>query len=263
MLIDELIKRADMLKSIISCIDNRKGKRETPEGSIRCSKHGRIYDYFYCTKDNSRGTYISKNDTGYVKELVQARYDMQVRKAADEELNRIEKMIIMENRQKIVQLYENACPGRKELIKPHVISDEHYAVLWQSEEYKRKAFAEDAPEIFTRKGERVRSKSEKIIADLLCDMGIPYHYEFPLMLEGVGLIYPDFKVLRVKDREVLYVEHLGMMDNPEYASKALLKIESYEKNGIYVGKKLFLTHETKERPINTRILRKKFEEIFF
>ena len=47
-------------------------------------------------------------------------------------------------------------------------------------------------EIYTERGERVRSKSEKIIADKLFLQNIPYHYERPIYLKGFGMVYPDF-----------------------------------------------------------------------
>ena len=50
-------------------------------------------------------------------------------------------------------------------------------------------------EYYTIKGERVRSKSEKIIADELYRYQIPYKYEFPLTLATHNRniqLYPDF-----------------------------------------------------------------------
>lgn len=69
-------------------------------------------------------------------------------------------------------------------------------------------------------------------------------YEFPLKLKGYGIVYPDFTLLDVKHRREIYWEHFGMMDNPEYAYKAVLKLETYMKNGFYPGKNLLLTFET-------------------
>ena len=41
----------------------------------------------------------------------------------------------------------------------------------------------------------------------------------------------------------LYWEHMGMMDNGEYAEKAVRKISAYYQNGIYPGEALILTFE--------------------
>ena len=98
----------------------------------------------------------------------------------------------------------------------------------------------------------VRSKSEKIIADLLYRKGIPYHYEPELILRDGTKIYPDFAVLNLKHRKTIYWEHLGMMEDPEYSEKAVRKISAYIKNGIFPGEQLILTAETKEFPVNVR-----------
>lgn len=46
----------------------------------------------------------------------------------------------------------------------------------------------------------------------------------------------------------------SMMDNPEYARAAIRKIESYEKNGIYLGENLILTFETQQNVLDFKII---------
>lgn len=108
--------------------------------------------------------------------------------------------------------------------------------------------------LFTERGEKVRSKSEKILADKLYSMGIPYRYEYPLKLGRYGTVYPDFTLLNVKTRKEYLLEHFGMMDNPEYCQKALLKIEEYARCGIYPGKNLLCTFETSRKSPNMTII---------
>lgn len=124
-------------------------------------------------------------------------------------------------------------------------------------------FEENAPEIYTEKGERVRSKSEKIIADKLFLLGIPYRYECPLHLSDRLVVYPDFTILRVAERKELYWEHFGMMDDADYVENVMLKISSYEKNGVFLGIDLFATFETSRKPLNARALDVMLKELFF
>ena len=112
-------------------------------------------------------------------------------------------------------------------------------------------FGKDTREYYTIKGERVRSKSEKIIADELFRKGIPYKYECPLYLKGMGTIYPDFTFLSKKTGDEVYWEHFGMMDSPDYARKAVHKIETYENNGIFPGERLIITYETEKSVLGT------------
>lgn len=66
---------------------------------------------------------------------------------------------------------------------------------WISMEYNGNEFQEGTPVIMTERGERVRSKSEKILADYFYRNGILYKYECPLYLKYFGTIYPDFTFL--------------------------------------------------------------------
>ncbi len=133
------------------------------------------------------------------------------------------------------------------------MDDETYIKEWQEVEYTGKGFAEGVPEIYSERGERVRSKSEKIIADKLYKAGIPYRYEYP-MIVGISKFHPDFTILDIKNRKEILLEHLGMMDNAEYVSNALWKIAEYERNGIVLGKDLILTYETSREPFDGRML---------
>ena len=50
-------------------------------------------------------------------------------------------------------------------------------------------------------------------------------------------------------------EHLGLMDIPEYAEKAIRKITAYEENGYFPGENLILTYETAGQPLNLKLLK--------
>ena len=76
------------------------------------------------------------------------------------------------------------------------------------------------------------------------------------MLKEYGLIHPDFTVLNVRTRKEIYFEHLGMMDDEVYREEALKRILAYEKNGIFPGDRLVLTHETLKSPVNSRMIEK-------
>lgn len=114
-----------------------------------------------------------------------------------------------------------------------------------------KSFEEDAPLIMTERGERVRSKSEKIMADYFYRHGIEYKYECPIYLKGMGTVYPDFTFFSRWAGEEIYWEHNGKMDDPAYAEKAIRKIQAYENNGIFPGDRLILTYETERNVLST------------
>lgn len=144
---------------------------------------------------------------------------------------------------------------RQKLVTPIWVPDDEFVQVWQQEEYTGKEFAEGISEFYTEKGERVRSKSEVIIADLFNKNGIPYRYEYPIHLKGVGVVYPDFTTLNIQRRKEIWWEHLGMMDDPNYVENAIRKIASYEQNGIFPGENLILTYETKKNPLNQKVIK--------
>src|SRR5699024_4574121 len=80
----------------------------------------------------------------------------------------------------------------------------------------------------TVKGDKVRSKSEVIIANLLADNGIDYDYEKKLEYADGGWIEPDFTI-KNEDGTELYWEHLGMLGVESYDNRWLRKQDIYEK----------------------------------
>lgn len=107
----------------------------------------------------------------------------------------------------------------------------------------------------------MRTKSEKIIADKLYALGIPYRYEYPVKLKGYGTVYPGFTILKVSERKEIYYEHFGLMDKPEYCEKALRKLQAFARNGIVLGQNLIATFESENVPLDMNVLEKMLEEL--
>ena len=199
-----------------------------------------------------RREYIRKEQQELVKNLAQKDYDQKLLKILENRIKAARKMRDVYMQADPEEVYEKCHSERRKLILPQFISDEEYAAKWQDVSYKGKEFAEGIAEIYTVKGERVRSKSEKIIADLFERKNIPYRYEYPLKLADNRTIYPDFTVLNKRTRKVFYWEHLGMMDDVDYAENAVKRIQSMEASGIVPGKNLLITAETKHNPISIK-----------
>lgn len=93
----------------------------------------------------------------------------------------------------------------------------------------------------TLRGEKVRSKSEAIIADTLYRHGVSYEYEKILETDGVTRV--DFTIENNIRGQTLYWEHFGKMDDPDYVLEYLKKKKRYESMGIIEGKNLIATYE--------------------
>lgn len=232
-----------------------KALKSVPTGTLRiCSSKNRTQYYHRTDPKDFNGTYIRENDFYMAKKLAQKDYDKKVLDATEQEVKIIDKYLSGYPKKNMEQIYEGLHKERQKLVIPVKEPDEQYVSAWESAEYEGKIFYDYMPQLYTMKGERVRSKSEVIIADLLNREGIPYRYEYPVYLDGVGQVYPDFTVLNVRLRKEIFWEHFGMMDDPDYAEKTIQKIASYETNGYFPGENLILTYETKNNPINQKLI---------
>ena len=151
---------------------------------------------------------------------------------------------------------------RKQLVCPYIMTDELYAAQWQEKAYKSNPFNPEGKIYETRKGEMVRSKSEAIISDMLYELGIPYHYEQELVLKNKKIRYPDFTLLKEKTREVIYLEHFGLLDDEQYRISCMTKLDEYRGRGIYPGKNLLITYESTDNPLDIGGTRKMLKDIF-
>lgn len=229
--------------------------RNIPKDTLKISYSHGIAQYSVRPEgEKGNGRYLKKKEKHIAQRIAQRDYDRVLEKKVVERIDKLERILGMCQIEDLTDVYENLPPARKQLVEPRILSDEMYARQWEEAEHKGKAFDEHMPKFYTEKGHAVRSKSEKIIADKLYSMAISYRYEYPLNLKGFGIIYPDFKVLNKRTRKEYYWEHFGRMDDPNYCEKAIKKINTYIKNGIYPGEQLITTFETSEYPLDVKVL---------
>lgn len=227
--------------------------KQAPQGMLRISKTKEWSQYYVRTDKNERsGKYLNKENQALAYQLAQKEYDIQVLKVLEEQKKRMQRFVGQMEKYDISNIYEQLSAERQRLVQPYVLPDEQYVAQWEGVIYVGKEFDKNAPEIYTERGERVRSKSEKILADKFYMMKIPYRYEYPLQLRGYGTVYPDFLLLNRRTRKEYYWEHFGRMDDIEYCNKTIRKIGDYQRNNIFPGKKLLLTYETSTYPLNMK-----------
>ena len=244
-----LLEEQKRLEKIIE--KSRISLKDAPTGALRMSRsHGKL-QYYRCTEEKKAGTYINRGNIELARKLAQKAYDEKVLRLAEKRLSQIKKLTKDYSENEIEEIYFQERIERQELIVPIEPTWGQQVVAWKAKEYRGKGFREDTPIIMTEKGERVRSKSEKILADYFYRNGIEYKYECPLYLDGVGTIYPDFTFLSPITGQEIYWEHSGKVDDPVYARKLVKKIQAYENNGIFPGEKLILTYETEQTILNT------------
>ena len=227
-------KRRAFLKRVVK--EKERAFRKAPEGRIRISlRDSGIQYYRVLGEDNHAGSYIRQRDKKLIIALVQKDYDQRVLKQAKKELEELDRMEKIYSGKSVQDVYFSLPDFRRELITPVIQTDEQFAKQWQEEPYRGKMIGNDVPVYLTEKGERVRSKSEVILANKFYTMGIPYKYEHPLLLQSGEVIYPDFTGLNVRERKVIYTEHLGMMSDDFPRRPALSYMGDAEAAAQYPG----------------------------
>ena len=82
-------------------------------------------------------------------------------------------------------------------------------------------------------GHIVKSISEQVIDDWLCEQGIFHAYEAPLDIDEEKPLKPDFclKNYLGKGKDV-YIEYFGLKGQPKYDEQTAFKMKHYERLGI-------------------------------
>ena len=251
-----------------------KSQKTAPQGHLRIvhPADGRPPQYYHLTDPKDfNGSYIPRAQNQLIRKLAQKDYDLKLIKLLQAQLRALDKLLEVTTTKscaetagvttitesKIAQLYSKLNHTRQSLITPVTLTDAQYIEEWQNISWQGRPFSGETSDYTTARGERVRSKSEVIIADTLKRLNVPYRYEYPLKLKGGQTFYPDFLCLNVRTRHELIWEHFGMMDDADYLKKALWKLQLYNDNDYFLGFNLIITMESLRSPIKTR----QFEQI--
>lgn len=255
--------RIETLTRLIQTIEKR--MQGYPEGTLRISRsHGKTQ--YYQTHPGSRGkdTYLPKDEMALVEMLAQKSYYKVVLKSAERELTAWQTLIELLPPKTYEQVFGDLSEDRQQLVKPLTLSDKEYRRQWESVQYKQGYFDPESPVYMTDRGERVRSKSEQLIANLLYHLDIPYRYEYPVEIieNGVSKTWrPDFMILDVKHRKEFFLEHLGMLGDEKYTKRNLHKMKVYEENGLYEGHGMYYTFESDKVPLDIPYVKAKILRI--
>lgn len=226
------------------------------EGRIREVSDRNGFSRFYLVSgEDSNGKYVCKENLDEIETIAQRDYNKKVLVAIEANIKTLEAFLAKFCGGEIAEAFTKLKPGRKSMVQPIAVTDEDYAAAWSSLPYKTKGFESGATEIFTAKGLRVRSKSEAIIASILADAGVPFRYEFPVNVRGMGTVHPDFYCVNPRTRKEFIWEHFGMMSDCDYVENAIGKIFLYAKAGWTLGYNLLATFESTAQPLNSKAVK--------
>lgn len=227
--------------------------KRLPDGRLEVSRTGGKYQQFIRVRNAggvSTRQYISKKEVGLAQQLAQKEYDVRVKRAAETMREQIENAMASLKQYDIEKIYLEETETRRKLVTPVISSDEQFIAEWYESHPGNSNTFDMITSYVTMRGEKVRSKSEKIIADAYYTAEIPYVYEPSLHLRSGKTLYPDFAVLNVARRKTFYHEHFGLMDDEEYRSSCVRKMRRYNDSGFWGGNPMIYTFEGEDAPFD-------------
>ena len=250
--LSELYARKKFLESKIH--EKEEALLHVPDGTLKIHHKNNSTEYYQQKESDKKriSRYLKKEEQQLIQELAQKTYDKEILSLMKREYSVLSQFLDKYKPDSLKQFYDDMCEERKKLVTPIIRSEQQLIDEWKAFQYVGKEFSPGTPEYYTEKGERVRSKSEVIIANMLLKSDVLYYYECPLNLKGYGIVYPDFTCLNRRNGKCFYWEHNGMMDNPEYSVRSVKKIQQYEANGIFQGESLILTYESNQLTLNQK-----------
>jgi hypothetical protein len=216
--------------------------KQMPEGELKAYKNNGSSKWYYINDD--KRVYLSRTNKDLARKLATKKYYL------------LKKQLLLEQKYKIESQSTLPCKAQKEF--EGFLMDNNYCDLlgdrsekgdgdWENQNYKTNPYYVEQCNVSCLSGHMVRSKSEAFIDMALVEQGIPFRYECELVLGG-QVYYPDF-TLRIPDTgKIIYWEHLGRMDDADYARNAFNKMKVYYDYGLIPGHNMIYTFETKNNP---------------
>ena len=241
-----------------------------PDGYLKINHRKDGVFYYQCCKEGNSpkksAYYIKKKDKHLIKQLAQKGYYLSVKPILEKQVQALEIFDKNYEENKIEEIYENLTEERKKWIVPIGPSINEKIRAWIMEEYEPNKKYEEYLIFDTDNGEKVRSKSEVIIANILKKNSayLLYKYERPLevMINGKKeIIYPDFTIISLRTGKIKYWEHAGRLGETKYANDFTMKINTYIENNILPGENLLITYETGDFPLNIKNVKRMVEEL--
>lgn len=258
----ELNKKIEEYKALIEAI--KKSRVEEVDGNIIVAmSHGKI-QYYQSIVDRStrkrKRVYIKKGNGDLLNNLANKHCYDDLLGILVNRLMAMENLAVCYSDDEVDDYLEAKNPEIKKMADIIIPTYKQIVENWLLKPYRGLSFRRDDPIIYTKNGDRVRSKSEKILADLFYDLCVGYKYEYPLTLKNGITYYPDFTFISPYTKKEIYWEHFGRIDDVEYAPKFIEKMQVYEDNGLIYGQNLLITFESSKRILDVKFAKSLVEK---
>lgn len=256
-LINELLEAKSELAQMIEKLEEL--EKNGPEGTVYVRNvNGRSSYYLRADSSDKTGRYLSRKDLQQIKALAQKQYNHKLKKATENELKKYEKCLDILDTGEISPnvILRTISQPLHEFIDTEVLSDKKALEEFEKGGRYKGNPNEGGTVYLSPRGEKFKSKSEWIIADMLREYNVPYYYEKPLvnsiyeeLRTSSHNLYPDFTCLNRRTGKTYYWEHFGMLEDPVYAANFVNRIQNYASFEIYPGSELIVSVEAKRSPL--------------
>lgn len=239
-------------------IENLKKEiKKFPKGKLLIVHNGKYIKWFH--RYGKSLTYIPKKKRN-LAELLSAKSYLQ------------SQITDLNNENLAIDQYLKIFDSDKSLTKKLLQSNEHMELLngyftpddlLGPEDHENEDYHPEALIHKSISGKLLRSKSEEMIDHSLYLHKLAYRYEARLELDNGHIVFPDFKIIHPRTKEIIYWEHFGMMDNWEYVQKNADKLADYIKSGYIPGINFITTYETINHPLTMEEIEDIIQTQFF
>lgn len=226
----------------------------TPEETIfsRQRKDGK-YKYYKreCTTDGTvKEVYLGQKDLPRIKEIAKR---MLAKKKLEDliyEKKLCEKLIAFKKNESAADAFLRHHQGIGALLQGERNQMDQCDMEWKRLPYiKNRNYPEALKYTTVVPGLLTRSKAEADLVARFEHYGVPYHYD-EILTFGSDSLAMDFVCRNVRTKKILYWDHRGMSDSPEYINKILYCENILLNAGIIQGINLIVTSETRDMPLD-------------
>ncbi len=254
------IRRKELAAIIVNV---EKQLKAPPKGNLCVSKSHNTFQYYMAPEGNpNKRFYLNKKKRSLATGIAQRDYNKKLLETLKANILALDSFVNSYKPLELINCYSSLPQARKLLVTPLFVNNKEYALRWQNKEYEHK---KEVPEgnLVSFKNEPMRSKSEVIIANLLKERNIPYHYEYPVHMKNGATFHVDFLCLNPRTRQEFYWEHCGRMDDSDYTTNMTRRISEYSRTGILLGSNLIITMETEQSPLDIKEVERTIKTFLF
>ena len=258
MFYQEILKRKKVLENQIQQLKQKLA--QYPAGHMICVRNGKYIKNIHV--HDGIQTNIPKKNINLVKELAEKKYFSA----------RLEDLLNEQSAVNTFLEHYQPYPSKTQQLMNHPIyqkvitssmtplSDE--LEKWAKDSYEKNPAYPEQLRHSCLSRQKVRSKSEVLIAQALFLHQIPFRYECALKLNDLTF-FPDFTIRHPETGQFFYWEHFGRMDSLSYSQNAFQKLQIYSANGYIPTIHLITSYETQNHPLTTETIENLIQQYFY